>query len=138
MPNATAPAPNAERNPLHPSGLAQTRQGTGSFGMAFAANPWVQRLARFGMVVRGVIYLGPGVVALQVAMGQKAATMSQQCTIGIIAVQPAGKALLVATAIGLAGYGLWGIIRAVVDPLERGHQLGGILRRLGYLTSAIA
>lgn len=123
---------------IHPAGLAHTRQRAGSFGLAFAANPWVQRLARFGMVIRGVIYFVPGIVALQVALSLRPSVMSQQSTIKLIATQPASQALLVATAIGLLGYAMWGIIRAVVDPLDRGHHIGGILRRLGYLTSAIA
>ena len=123
---------------IHPTGLTRTRQRAGSFGLAFAANPWVQRLARFGMVIRGVIYFVPGIVALQVALSLRPSLMSQQSTINLIATQPAGQALLVATAIGLVGYAMWGIIRAVVDPQDRGHHIGGILRRLGYLTSAIA
>jgi putative effector of murein hydrolase LrgA (UPF0299 family) len=40
--------------------------------------------------------------------------------------------------VGLAGYSLWGLIRAIFDPLDRGRSASGIGQRLGYAFSAIA
>ena len=108
----------------------------GAWGRAIVANPWVQRLVRFGMFVRGIIYFVPGVSALLAALGRTHQSISQQNAIDVLAGQPAGKLLLLILAVGLAGYSLWGVIRAVVDPLNRGRKLGGLLRRFGYLTSA--
>ncbi len=39
-------------------------------------------------------------------------------------------------AIGRAGYALWGVIRAVWDPLNKGHDAKGLATRAGYLWSA--
>jgi hypothetical protein len=101
-------------------------------------NPWIERLARFGLIVRGVIYVVPGVLALQLAVGTHGAAMTQTGAIEIIGHQPFGRVLLVAVAIGLAGYALWGVIRVVFDPLRKGRSPRGLAKRVGYATSALA
>ena len=103
-----------------------------------AGNPWIERFARFGLIVRGIIYFVPGVFALQLALGSRVAAMTQTSAIEMIGHQAFGRALLVAVAVGLAGYALWGVIRAVFDPLRKGHSLLGIAKRLGFALSALA
>ena len=58
--------------------------------------------------------------------------------IALLGRQPWGKWLLVVVAIGLAGYALWGVVRAVFDPLRRGHDAKGWLERGGFLLSAFS
>jgi hypothetical protein len=105
---------------------------------AASGNPWIIRLARFGLVVRGVVYIVPGVVALRLALGTHGAAMTQTSAIEVIGHQPFGLALLVAVAVGLAGYSLWGVIRVVFDPLQKGHSPRGLAKRFGFATSALA
>jgi len=99
-------------------------------------NPWVERLARFGYVARGVLYIIVGVLAVEVALHAGGTTTTPRGAIGTIATLPAGKVLLVLTAIGLAGYGLWGFVRAILDPLHQGAKPAGLVKRCGYLASA--
>jgi hypothetical protein len=99
---------------------------------------WLERLSRLGLVIRGLIYFVPGVFALKWALGSHRQPMTQASTIDLISHQPWGRALLVLVAIGLAGYTIWGVLRATLDPLRRGHSPMGIALRFGYLTSAIA
>jgi uncharacterized protein DUF1206 len=101
-------------------------------------NPWIVRLARFGFVVRGIIYFVPGVLALRLALGTHGAAISQTDAIDLIGHQPFGLALLVAVAVGLAGYAMWGVIRAIFDPLHKGHSPLGLAKRFGFATSALA
>jgi hypothetical protein len=103
-----------------------------------AANPWIERFARYGLVVRGIIYVLPGVLALKLALGTHGGAMTQTGAIESIGHQPFGRILLVAVAVGLAGYSLWGVIRAVFDPLHKGHSPGGLAARFGFVTSALA
>jgi hypothetical protein len=103
-----------------------------------AADHWIGRLARFGHVVRGVIYFVPGALAVKLALGQHGQTTTQAGAIDLIARQPIGRFLLIPVGVGLAGYAIWGVIRAVLDPLQRGHSAGGIAQRFGYAASAIA
>jgi hypothetical protein len=103
-----------------------------------ATNPWVERLERFGFVIRGLIYVIIGVLALQLAAGAGGATATPTSAIALIGRQPAGKLLLVLVVVGLAGYSLWGFVRAILDPLGRGTKPKGLIDRAGFLFSGIS
>jgi hypothetical protein len=94
-------------------------------------------LVRLGFVVRGILYFVTGGFALALALGPHGAAMAPTGAIGVIGHQQLGKPMLVVVAIGLAGYMLWGLVRAVFDPLQRGKTLKGIASRLGYGMSAL-
>ncbi len=102
-----------------------------------AANPWVERLERLGYVVRGVIYIIIGVLAFQLAIGAGGATATPTSAIALIGRQPQGKFLLFIVALGLAGYSLWGLVRAILDPLRRGSDTKGLIERAGFLGSGV-
>ncbi len=69
--------------------------------------------ARFGLVARAAIYLIIGVLALKLALPDSGgSTTSQQGALQQIAQEPFGKWLLIATAVGLAGYATWRLVRA--------------------------
>jgi diacylglycerol kinase family enzyme len=102
-----------------------------------AEHPWVERFLRFGFVIRGVVYLLVGGLALRLALGRGGAALTQRQVIEMLGHEPFGHALLVAVAVGLAGYTLWGLIRAALDPLERGRTPHAVARRLGYLSSGL-
>lgn len=99
---------------------------------------WVEWLARIGYVARGVLYIVVGVLAVQAALGVGGGTTDKKGAIATIGAQPFGKFLLVLVAIGVAGYALWGLVRALLDPLKRGTDPKGIAVRIGYLVSAFA
>jgi Domain of Unknown Function (DUF1206) len=103
-----------------------------------AGNRWVERFMRFGFIVRGVIYLVIGVIALRLAFGIRGAAMSQTGAIVTIGHQPFGIILLVSVCVGLAGYSLWRAVCAALDPLHEGHSLGGLVNRAGFASSAMA
>ena len=103
-----------------------------------AASPWVQRLERFGFLTRGLIYVVIGLLALQLAIGAGGATASPTSAIALIGRQPFGKVLLAVIAVGLAGYSLWGFVRAIFDPLGRGTDTKGLIDRAGFLFSGIS
>jgi len=89
-------------------------------------------------VARGIIYLLPGYFALRLALGAHGAAITQRGAIEYIADHPFGRLSLVALTVGLAGYSLWGLIRAIFDPAGEGHDAGDIARRVGFATSALA
>lgn len=98
----------------------------------------IQFLARFGYVVRGVLYLVPGLLALELALRHRGAAMAPAGTIAVIGRQPFGRVLLLVVLAGLVGYAAWGLTRAFLDPWGRGNSPRGIGRRIGYATSALA
>lgn len=116
--------------------LNQVKEGTKRSARQAAASPWTERLARFGYIVRGVVYIIPGLLGLQLALGVGGAAVNQTGAIGVIAANPFGKVLLVLVAIGLVGYSLWGFIRAIYDPFREGSDIAGLAKRFGYIVSA--
>ena len=104
-----------------------------------AANPGLKFLQRLGYVVRGVLYGTMGVLALRIALGKpdgRATDLSGSLL--FLTGNPLGKWILLLAIVGLAAYSLWGLIRAVFDPLHRGSDPSGYMQRLGFLSSALS
>jgi hypothetical protein len=76
-------------------------------------SPWVARLARFGYVTKGVMYVVVGLLAVGTATGTGGHTTSLRGALQTIGAQPLGQVMLGLTALGLAGYALWRLIQAV-------------------------
>src|SRR3954454_21403216 len=70
--------------------------------------------ARAGLLARGAVYLVIGLLSIKLAFGAGGKTTDQQGALATVARQPFGKVLLVALALGLAGYALWRLWRAAV------------------------
>ena len=103
-----------------------------------ATNPWLEFLERTGYVVRGVLYATMGAFALGLALGLGGTATDPSGTLVILTGGPAGKFLLIAVVVGLGAYAIWGFVRAIFDPLHRGHEPTGIAQRLGFAWSGIA
>ena len=103
----------------------------------FVFNRWLMTLERFGLVVRGVLYALVGVFAITAMIGLSR-SVDLQGSVALVLDHPLKIPVGVLAAAGLVGYALWGVIRAVADPLERGSELHGIVSRVGFLWSAAA
>jgi hypothetical protein len=103
-----------------------------------AQKSWIVWLARLGYVARGVIYLIVGFFALRFALGNGGEATSPTGALEFIGQQSYGKAMLVVMIIGLAGYSLWGFVRAIFDPLHRGEDGKGLATRAGYVLSGVS
>jgi hypothetical protein len=99
---------------------------------AHQASPWVERLARFGYVAKGIVNGLVGVLALQVAFGVGGATTDTRGTLEPILLAPFGRFLLAAIALGLALYGLWRFVQAGLDTERKGSDAKGLLTRGSY------
>lgn len=102
------------------------------------ARPWIERLARAGFVAKGAVYLLIGILALQAAAGAGGRTTGTAGVFHVILRQPFGRWLLGLAATGLAGYAVWRLVCAAVDPERRGRN--GWKRaavRVGYLGTAV-
>jgi hypothetical protein len=123
------------QNVSTPNAPIRRAQGKGS---DFAQSSQFEWLARAGIATRGVIYAIIGVLAIKLAFGSGGETTDQQGALSEIAKQPFGKALLIVTAIGVAGYAIWRLVRAAVghgpeasdDTKER---IDGVASGIGYL-----
>ena len=106
---------------------------------------WAERLARAGLVARGVVYALLGVVAFRVAWGDRSDPADKGGALQLLERQPLGDALLALLVLGLACYAAWCLLEAV---LEQGDDGGGTgsgadaakvwAKRAGYVGRAIA
>lgn len=98
---------------------------------------WIERLARLGYTVKGIVYAIIGVLAVQAAFNLGGRTTGSEGALQTVAAQPFGQFLLWVMAIGLVGYVIWRFIQAIRDPEHRGHDAKDIGRRIGYAISGI-
>ena len=103
-----------------------------------STSPLMEGLMRAGYVTRGLVYSVIGLLALQVVLGGGGTLADPQGAIATMGRTPLGGIVLYAVLVGLAGYGLWGLVRAIFDPLHKGADPKGIFARVGYLISGIS
>ena len=99
-------------------------------------SPLMEAITRIGYGTRGLIYIIMGLLAVQVALGKGGALASPLGAIAKIGKQPGGMVLLWVVLLGLISYSLWGVVRAVFDPLHKGNDMKGLIARAGFLVSA--
>ena len=100
-------------------------------------NPWVERTARAGYVVRGVIYGTMGLLALGLAVGIDRDPTDQRGSVALLGGNAIGRVFLLVVIISLLAYAGWGLIRAIYDPLHRGDDPAGISSRIGFAWSGL-
>lgn len=70
-------------------------------------------LARLGLGARGVVYVLVGVIAARIAFVRTGQQADRQGALQELVSHTGGKVLLVAMAIGFAGYGLWRVTQVI-------------------------
>jgi hypothetical protein len=108
---------------------------TRSAGEGFVRTRVFEVLARAGFVARGLVYGLIGLLAFDLAVGQGGKLTNQQGALRTIEHQPFGHLLLALVAVGLGGYSLWRLFRAVLGHGPEGADT--TLERLGALGSGI-
>jgi hypothetical protein len=98
-----------------------------------ADSTWLERLARAGLVARGLLYVVVAVLALQVARGHSNTRADKQGALHTVVRQPLGKVLVLLLAVGFAGYALWRFVEAAVGPSDEDDARRAALKRVGCL-----
>jgi len=106
-----------------------------SAGDSFVNSRAFELLARAGFAARGIVYGIIGVLALDVAVGHGGKLTNQQGALRTVEQQRFGHVLLVLLAVGLGGYSLWRLFRAILGHGPEGADKG--LDRVGALGSGI-
>jgi len=113
-------------------------------GKAVAGSRGLEVFARVGLVARGLVYGIVGILALKLALGDAGGkTTSQQGALKEIARQPFGEFLLIATAVGLASYAIWRLVRAAVGHGRETEdsavsRIGGVVSGIAYGSLCVA
>ncbi|NMG09716.1 DUF1206 domain-containing protein [Brasilonema sp. UFV-L1] len=93
---------------------------------------WIERLARFGYISKGVVYAIVGLLAAQAAFGSGGKTTDTEGALQEIVNQPFGEFLLALVAVGLIGYVILRFVQAIKDPEHKGTDAKGLVQRIGY------
>jgi hypothetical protein len=96
------------------------------------AAPWVEKLARMGYAAKGAVYLLVGGLAVAAAFGNGGDTTGSTGAMASIADSTLGRAVLALIALGLAGYVIWSLVRAIRDPEDKGTG-----HRIFYVVTAL-
>jgi Domain of Unknown Function (DUF1206) len=72
-----------------------------------AESPWVERLARFGLVAQGVSFGLVAVLAVELALGEGGGATDRQGALKKIADGSIGRVIVIALAVGFGAYALW-------------------------------
>jgi hypothetical protein len=102
-----------------------------------ARSSWVEGMARYGLVAKGISYGLVGFLAIAVAVSGTGKATSRQGALAIVAGESYGPFLLVALALGFASYALWRLAEAVFDRDGEGTDAKALAKRAGYLGRAL-
>lgn len=97
-----------------------------------AGKDWFERLARWGLAVRGLMYLLIALLAVRVAAGDQDERADKQGALQAVVRQPLGKVLVAVLAVGFAGYALWRLVAAVRGPTGEQDHRKATFKRIGY------
>ncbi len=97
----------------------------------------IEKLARFGMAAKGVVFIILGVLTAMAAFNEGGQKAGQSDALKFIYSQPFGQVLLALLAVGLIGYVVWRFVQAFRDPENEGDDKKGIAKRIGYGVSGL-
>ena len=113
------------------------RGGAAGEAKRAARGPWVERLGRAGLLAQGFSYALVGALAFLLAIGHGGEAESREGALRTLAANTAGLAVLVALAVGFAGYAIWRLAQAVFDRDDEGSDGKGLAKRAGRAGKAI-
>ena len=97
----------------------------------------IERLARVGFLVKGVLYMVVGALALQVAAKEGGRITGTSGALTTVLGQPFGRTLLLVASIGLFGYATWRILQGLLDPDGAGNDWRGLAIRTTFVVRGV-
>ena len=96
-----------------------------------------ERLARFGIFTKGVVYAIIGILTAMAAFNMGGKKSDSSGALHFLAQQSYGKILLGITVLGLLAYVFWRFYQTFADHENAGNDSKGIAQRLGYFVSGL-
>ena len=103
-----------------------------------ADSSWVEGLARFGLIAKGLSYGLVGVLAAALALAGAGEAESREGAFEQLAQESVyGKPLLIALAMGFIAYAVWRLVQAIFDRDREGSGAAALAKRAGYAGRAV-
>ena len=96
----------------------------------------MQRIARVGLVARGLLHLVVAFLALRIAFGDRSHEVDQRGALATVVRQPSGRVLVALLGVGFLAYALWRFVQAAFDPEDRADGATGVALRIGFMFRA--
>ena len=93
----------------------------------------ITTLARGGFLVKGVLYMVVGALALQVVARVGGRVTGTSGALTTVLGQPFGRTLLLVAAVGLLGYAAWRVLQGLFDPDGLGNDWRGLAIRATFV-----
>jgi hypothetical protein len=98
---------------------------------------WLARMARWGLVARGLLYFLVAFLAARIAGGNWSTEADKEGALQTVLAQPLGRVVLVGFALGFAGYAVWRFVEAAAGPPDEDDSTKARLKRVGYLARGV-
>jgi len=98
----------------------------------------LQASATAGWAAKGALYVTLGVLAVMAAVGSGGKVSGGKGILDWVAGQPFGQVLLVLAGVGFAGYALWRLAMAALDPEYHSSTKKMVAKRIGWAASGAA
>lgn len=110
-----------------------TTQGTAGKARQVANSRALEKVARAGYAISGVLHVLIGVIAVQLAVGSGGGSADQSGALSAVAAQPFGRALLWVGAAALLALGLWQLSEAFFSTAagDRAKRAGHAIKAAG-------
>jgi hypothetical protein len=113
---------------------ALSKSGDKAKQKANAGRGWYAVVARTGLVAKGLSFALVGVLAAKLAIGHGGKATSREGALAQLAHHPFGKAVLIALALGFAGYALWRFVQAIAERCDGDeNEATTWAKRAGYV-----
>ena len=101
------------------------------------AAPFIDRFARFGFAIKGIVTILIGALALRYALGWGGNVAGPQGALEQLLAEPLGGLLLAVLAAGLGAYAVWMFVEAFADPERKGTNLQGLAERGAFFVTGV-
>lgn len=99
---------------------------------------WAEKLGRFGLAARGVVYVVLGALAAKAGFSTGGQVTDQQGAVREIGQSPYGDLMLWVVGLGLVGFVLWRFAEAFMDLERYGKDGKGLMKRAAAVVSGLA
>jgi hypothetical protein len=101
------------------------------------AAPLIDRFARFGFAIKGIVTILIGALALRYALGWGGDVTGPSGALEPLLREPFGEIILAVLATGMAAYALWMFVEAILDPERKGTSLQALAERVAFFVTGV-